>query len=322
MIGTKDTKTGKYLRYKGFQGFEFSGMDTFIQNDDYQNKENNFVYEKLFLVKFDYLITNYHLNIINEIRVMLNKIIKFKFLPKKKMNKDIILKKDDEIELSKEEYDELFRVYKTETNNIIEKIKFLLNIPKVKNISDESYQELFDYINEIKYKNKIIKNSNMQSLMNIEEDDISEITESNISPISYPGYINSIYQLNDQVEEDDFLQLHEPLQIEEEFYFTDNNTIKELKSRNFKIKNLYNDFLTELDKIHGIAMTKTGYIVCAYCQGEISKLDYETPIMTNRDIGEHKVEKQWINDNLKEVYKIKKNKMKNIKSKSNGLMII
>jgi len=337
MIGTKDTKTGKYLRYKGFQGFEFSGMDTFIQNDDYQNKENNFVYEKLFLVKFDYLITNYHLNIINEIRVMLNKIIKFKFLPKKKMNKDIILKKDDEIELSKEEYDELFMDYKTETNNIIEKIKFLLNIPKVKNISDESYQELFDYINEIKYKNKIIKNSNMQSLMNIsesnnlsnlsesnnilesnsnlennieEEDDISEITESNISPISYPGYINSIYQLNDQVEQDDFLQLHEPLQIEEEFYFTDNNTIKELKSRNFKIKNLYNDFLTELDKIHSIAMTKTGYIVCAYCQGEISKLDYETPIMTNRDIGEHKVEKQWINDNLKEIYKIKKNKMK------------
>ena len=335
MIGTKDIKTGKYLRYKGFQGFEFSGMDTFSEND-YKNKEDNFVYEKLFLVKFDYLITNYHLNIINEIRVMLNEIIKFKFLPKKRMNKDIILKKDDdEIELSQKEFDELFREYKTKTSNIIEKIKFLLNIQKVKNISDESYQELFDYINEIKYKNKRIRNLNMHPLMNIsesnnlsnltdsnnilesnsnldnnieEDDDISQKTESNNSKISYPGYINSIYQL--KVDKDDFLQLHEPLQIEEEFYFTDNNTIKELKSRNFKIKNLYNDFLTEIDKIHDIAITKEGYIVCAYCQSEISKLNDKLPIMINPDIGEHKVEKQWINDNLKEIYKIKKNKIK------------
>ena len=332
MIGAKDSKTGKYLKYKGFQGYEFSGMDTF---SDYQNKENNFVYEKLFLVKFDYLITNYHLNIINEIRVMLNEIIKFKFLPKKRKNKDSIERKnDDEIELSKEEFDELFMEYRNKTNKIIEKIKYLLNIQKVKNISDESYQELFDYINEIKYKNRIIKNLNMQPLMNLsesnnlsdsnnildsnsnndnyieEEDDISEKTEPNNSPISYPGYINSIYQLQKKVKSDDFLQLHEPLQIEEEFYFTDNNTIKELKSRNFKIKNLYNDFLTELDKIHKLAITKAGYLVCAYCQGEISRLDDDIPIMTNADIGEHKVEKQWVNDNLKEIYKIKKGKMK------------
>ena len=331
MIGAKDSKTGKYLKYKGFQGFEFSGLDTFNENP---NKESNFVYEKLFLVKFDYLITNYHLNIINEIRVMLNEIIKFKFLSKKKKNKDIIaLKNDDENELSQEEFDELFVEYKNKTNKIIEKIKFLLSIQKVKNISDESYLELFDYINEIKYKNKIIKNLNIQPSMNfsesnnlsdsnnimdsnsnndnyMEEEDDSEKTEPNNSQISYTGYINSIYQLQKKVKSDDFLQLHEPLQIEEEFFFTDNNTIKELRSRSFKIKNLYNDFLTELDRIHNLAITKSGYLVCAYCQGEISILNDDVPVMINPNIGEHKVEKQWVNDNLKEIYKIKKGKKK------------
>ena len=336
MMGSKDPKTQKYLRYKGFQGFEFAGLNSFT---NYQKREDNFVYEKLFLVKFDYLTTNYHLNIINEIRVMLNEIIKFKFLPKIKKKENVINEKgkfEDINELSKEEFDELYLEYKNKTNKIIEKIKFLLNVQKVKNISDETYQELYDYINDIKYKNKIIKNLNNPNAMNIseinnfsessnnfndsnmnndsymgeEDDDYSEKTISNNAPISYPGYINAIRELQKKVKSDDFLQLHEPLEIEEEFHFTDNNTLKELKSRNYKIHNLYNDFLSELSKIHDLALTKTCYLVCSHCEGEISRLDKDVPIMTNASIGEHKVERQWINDNLKEIYKIKKSKKK------------
>ena len=323
MIGTKDNKTGKYLRYKGFQGYEFAGLNAFT---NFVNKEANFNYQKLFLVKFEYLITNYHLNIINEIRVLINEIMKFKFVAKN--NK---YKSNEPYELSKEEFDELYLEYKNKSDKIVEHIKKLLSIPQVKNISDETYQELFEYINDIKYKNKRIRNLNNEkdskdkskesndisvssdNKINDDEEednDSSEKTQSKNYPISYPGYINSIYELQKKVNNDDFLQLHEPLKIEEEFYFTDNNTLKELKSRNYKIKNLYNDFLTELSKISRLAMARSGYLACAHCEVEISRLDKGIPVMTDIEIGEHKIQKQWLNENMKEIYKIKKGKQK------------
>ena len=61
------------------QGYEFAGLNAFT---NFVNKEANFNYQKLFLVKFEYLITNYHLNIINEIRVLINEIMKFLASPK------------------------------------------------------------------------------------------------------------------------------------------------------------------------------------------------------------------------------------------------
>ena len=158
LIGKKDNKTGKYLNYKGFQGEEFEGLNTFT---NYVKKEANFTYVKMFLIKFDYLVTNYHLFLINEIRVLLNEIIKFKFIsnnqPKNIINEEEINYMD---EITKEEFDELYNEYKTKTNNIIDKIKNLLNVEKVKNIPEETYQELFDYLNEVKYKNKKIINFN------------------------------------------------------------------------------------------------------------------------------------------------------------------
>ena len=38
-----------------------------------------------------------------------------------------------------------------------------------------------------------------------------------------------------------------------------------------------------------------------------SQLNKDMPVMTRADIGEHKIEKSWLYDNLKEIYKIKKN---------------
>ena len=330
LIGTKDNKTGKFLNYKGFQGFEFAGINSFLH---YVEKEANFNYEKLFLVKFDYLVTNYHLYLINEIRVLLNEIMKFQFISRKKQeNNNRMLNYEDE--LSKEEFDELYLDYKKKTNNIVEKIKELLSLQKIKTLSDETYQELFDYINEVKYKNKIIPNlnkitdnskiteqskdnetetkindeDNSSNGINIEDDDdSSEKTQPNSIPVSYSGYINSINELQKKVEKDDFLQLHEPLPIEEEFHFTDNETLKELSSRNYKIRNLYNDFLSDLERLNKLTIRKSGSLVCGKCKSEISTLSETLPVMTKAEIGEHKIEKTWINETLKEIYKIKKN---------------
>ena len=333
LIGKKDKKTGKYLNYQGFQGHEFTGLNSFT---NYVNKEDNFMYEKMFLVKFDYLVTNYHLFLINEIRVLLNDIMKFKFASSKiKNSKNELNGYMDE--LTKEEFDELYLKYKAKTYSIVEKIKNLLNLEKVKLIPEETYQDLFDYLNEVKYKNKKILNLNKtnenakshndqkeeekiqdiddQNTINDnentyfneeEEDESSEKTQPTNPQLSYIGYINSINELQKVVKKDDFLQLHEPLPIEEDFRYTDNNILKELMSRNYKIRNLYNDFLTDLDRIENLTMRNSSSLVCAKCKVEVSQLSKEIPIMTNAKIGEHKIEKSWLFDNLKEIYKIKK----------------
>ena len=329
LIGNKDSKTGNYLNYKGFQGLEFAGMNTFT---NYVKKEENFIYQKIFLVKFEYLVTNYHLFLINEIRVLLNEIIKFQFISHK-IKDNNQGDNEDLDELTKEEFDELFLEYKKKANNIIDKIKQLLSVQKVKIISDETFQELFNYLNEVKYKNKRVQivnkqinyintqsetkdlqleekinNSKNDSIMiEEEEEDFSEKTQKNDDQISYTGYINSINDLKKKVKSDDFLQLHDPLPIKEEYHFTDNETLKELKSRNYKIHNLYNDFLSNLELLNKLTIRKTGSLVCGKCKAEISTLGEGIPIMTNAEIGEHKIEKAWISETLKEIYKIKKN---------------
>ena len=54
-------------------------------------------------------------------------------------------------------------------------------------------------------------------------------------------------------------------------------------------------------------MRSSASLVCAKCKVEVSQLNKELPLMTKKEIGEHKIEKSWLYDNLKEIYKIKKN---------------
>ena len=148
---------------------------------------------------------------------------------------------EDDKELSKEEIDELYREYKIKTKKIVEKIHSIVEERKIRNISDEKYQELFDYISEVKSKNpkfyqiqrenrkkqKLLKEkdkSTNNNNINIDydyddsEDELEgQKTDSNIPieiPQEFSGYINEINQLKQKVQEDDFLQLHEPLPIE------------------------------------------------------------------------------------------------------------
>ena len=323
MVGLKDNKTNKILKYKGFQSHEFTGLSEFSDTDIHDQKFN---YERAILVKFDYLTTNYHLSIINEIRVLINDIIKFKFLSKKNNQNQNENEKEKDNELTQEEYDELFFEYKTKTNKIIKQIKFLLNIKKIRDINNEHFQELYDYINEIKYKKKMLKKLGSKSKIapltfessldyfssysdiyesenenqNEGDKDNTENGEENMQ--SYQGYINSIYELKKKVQPDDFLQIHEPLKIESEYIFTDKKTLKLLKSRNFKIQNLYHNFVKELKRMINLIDIKNGYLLCSRCLSEICDIKYKYPILTNVDTGEHKINTSWLDDNLKLVY--------------------
>ena len=87
------------------------------------------------LIMLNYLITNYHLKEINEIRLMINQMINFRFESNKKGQ-----------DLSKEEFDDLKSVYLSKSNDLLSKIKKLIDGLKIKNIYDKKYEELYNYI--------------------------------------------------------------------------------------------------------------------------------------------------------------------------------
>ena len=246
--------------------------------------------------------------------------------------------------MTKEEFEELLLDYHKNSKKIIEKIKFLLKIKKIKDISNENFQELYDYINEITYKNRNIQNFqnkirqieeesstyfsdsrdlneesyySMNSIITnneIEDEDNndSENKEENNDSQVFLGYINSINDLKNNIQPDDFLQLHEPLKIEGEYEFTDRKCLKELYSRNYKIHNLYYNVVKDLRKMEKLSYYKSGYLVCSDCFGEICEIKDDNLILTNSNIGEHKISFSWMNDNLKVVFDKNNQKEKNI----------
>ena len=127
---------------------------------------------------------------------------------------------------------------------------------------------------------------------------------------SYQGYINAIYELKKKVQPDDFLQIHEPLKIESDYIFTDKKTLKELKSRNFKIQNLYHNFVKDLKRMDNLISANNGYLLCSHCHAEVCEIKFNYPVLTNVNTGEHRINTSWMNDNLKLVYNINNNNKK------------
>ena len=344
MVGYKEggdeniDKDEKYLKYIGFQSYELTGLKGFEDND-YNNTD--FRYDRSKFIKLDYLITNYHLQIINEIRVLINEMIKFKFISKipesmffieednnENFISDMKFKDDsEEKELKKEEFDELFLEYKKKAKKIYEKIRMIITEKKIRNISDKKYQELFDYIekerNNKKNQNNINKNINKNTIIfenlsdsDMDEDDneneakeekAKETQKTNIP--SYFGYINQISELQKKVQEDDFLQLHEPLQITGESIF-DNETREELNSREKRIKNLYNDVVMDLRTKESLAFNSDAWLVCSICCKEICPIREGNPVLTNEKVGEYRIFGPWLKENLKLIFNKNKNKKK------------
>ena len=349
MVGYKTKKSNKYLKYIGFQSYELTGLKGF---SDYDYNNENFSYERALFIKLDYVITNFHLSIIDEIRVMLNEMMKFKFISKKEREDEEVIDLtsnfsnnmnkqsnsngkiiNDEEELSKEEFAELYSEYKTKTKKIIEKIHSIVEEKKIRNISDEKYQELFDYINETKSKNpkfyqiqrenrkkelleKAKKKSKDINIEDIEyEDSEDELEDPKVDPnvpIEIPqefnGYINEINKLKEKVQEDDFLQLHEPLPIEGEYIYTNSLVQKELCTREKKIKNLYNEVVLDLRRMDSLAFSNLPWLVCTSCCQEIVPIKKGSPLLTNPEIGEYKILHPWYGEILKLIFKKSKHK--------------
>ena len=79
-------------------------------------------------MKFEYLLTNYHIQKINGTHSLLNQVINLKI---------------DLLTDSNKSESSQFNLYRIKTNVIIQKIKFLLFLPQVKNINDINYENIY-----------------------------------------------------------------------------------------------------------------------------------------------------------------------------------
>ena len=111
------------------------------------------------------------------------------------------------------------------TNDILKEIKKLLDFEKIKYINDKRYEMLYDYIQNYNRNHKYWVDNNM---IEEEKEDFDENNN------AYNGYINEIYEIKSKIKDDDFLQIQEPLMIQDEFY---NNNIK-IQKKIAKNKNL------------------------------------------------------------------------------------
>ena len=293
MIASKVENTDINSHYIGFQSYEFEGPNYF----DYEMEYDKIPLKKMIksnFIKFDFLISNYHLQIINEIRYMINRMIDLRF--------NINNKEDN---LAKIEFEEKKNKYINSTNNILVKIKNLVYETKIKFINDKKYEELFNYIQKFKSKYKnIIKNK--EEINKIDEENI-EIEKKKFqgSESIYLEYINEMKKL--VTNEEDFLQKIEPLEIQEEYYY---NEIKKKKLYNDekKISNIYNDYNDVLNLIKSLVNNKEPWLCCPGCSADICAIKFGSPKMTkNNNLGEHIIEGAWITNSFKSVKENKDN---------------
>ena len=306
MIASKIENSDKYSQYIGFQSFEYTGPNYFDYDLDNDKPPRNRIVKTNF-IKLDYLITNYHLLIINEIRNMFNEMIEPKFF----LNDE---EKDEE--KNKKEFEEKKELYSKKADLILTKIKKLVDEPKIKYISEKIYIKLNKYIDEFKRKFKKPKNGSSQ-VQHAKEEDKPKNEDSEDDDVEmedqkdeniYLGYINEMKKLKNK--DEDFLQFHQPLEIVEEYY---HNQIKRKKLLNNekKLSKIYDEYNEVLNRIKSLAFNKEAWLCCPNCDAEICAIKEGSPKMTERkNIGEHIIEGAWITSSLKS-FTENKDKIKN-----------
>ena len=275
-----DSKEKKYSHYIGYQSYEF---DNYFESNlgNYENEYPKMI--KTNFVKINYLITNFHLQKINEIRYMINQMIRFRFESANE-NED----------LNEKEFDEIKKQYDDKTNKILKNIKELIDCEKIKYINDRRYEMLYEYIQNYNRNNKRIINQNN---MIIEDNDDEDIDYN-----EYTGYINGINEIKSKIYEDDFLQIQEPLMIQDEFYNNDKKIQKKIEKEK-RIKDIYKEYSKILNDMKSKISSTEAWLVCPNCFQDISAIKLNYPKQTNKKIGEYLIQGSFINTSFKLIEK-------------------
>ena len=296
MVGYKKNEEDKiYEKYIGFQSKDFTYYNNVFEEEDYeQENENNFKREdlcsmfKLNTIKFDYVISNYHLLQINKIRLLINKMIDFQFKTNKEKNRNI--DKHDELEIG--EFNELYENYVKSTNEIVKEIKDLVDDSmKIRNINQETYENLFDYVQQMKSIEK--HNTPEAKQLEKKEKQIKNKSDNKF----YAGYINEILQLEKKVKKEYFLQLHEPLKVQD-YNYEDSSIFNILVKKEEQIKSLYSDYKYLLEKMKSLAFNKEVWLICPLCEKEICCIKQDSPKVINNNIKEYLIDGAWLDETL------------------------
>ena len=198
----------------------------------------------------------------------------------------------------------------------------LVDEPKIKYISEKKYIELYNYIDRFKRKFKkhsFTPDSNEEDKkVECESEEVNNKVEEKNEGI-YMGYINEIKKLN--IKEEDFLQLHEPLPIMEEYYHSQQKR-KNLLNKENKLSKIYDDYNDVLNTIKSLAFSNEAWFCCCCCLSEICAIKQGSPKLTEKkNIGEHIIEGAWITSSLKSITenkdKIKEEQIKKFKEELN-----
>ena len=274
-----ESKEKKYSHYIGYQSYEF---DNYFESNLGNLESENPQMIRTNFVKINYLITNFHLLKINEIRYMINRMIEFKFESS-----------NENEELNEKEYKEKKQQYDNATNEILKKIKELIDCEKIKYINDRKYEILYDYIQSYNRNNNRIINQNDMII----DDDDEEIDYN-----EYTGYINEINEIKSKIKDDDFLQIQEPLMIQDEFYNNDKKIQKKIEKEK-RIKNIYNEFSKILNDMKSKISSSEAWLVCPKCFQDISAIKDNYPKKTNKEIGEYLIQGSFITTSFKPIEK-------------------
>ena len=170
-----------------------------------------------------------------------------------------------------------------------------------KNIYDKRYEELYNYIQEYNRCNKKCISNTDKGDNEEEDDDEQNKDEQNKNDENpYMGYINEIEELKNQIDEKDFLQLHEPLKIQGEYFFNRSQEIK-LLNKEKKILNIYRDYSAILDHMRALIYSSEPWLCCRKCFKDICSIKPDLPKLTNIDLGEYVLEGAFIDSTLKTI---------------------
>ena len=114
----------------------------------------------------------------------------------------------------------------------------------------------------------------------------------------YTGYINEINKIKSKIKDDDFLQIQEPLMIQDEFYNNDKKIQKKIEKEK-RIKNIYKEFSKILNDMKSKLTSSEAWLVCPNCFQDISAIKLNYPKQSNKNIGEHLIQGSFINTSFK-----------------------
>ena len=218
---------------------------------------------------------------------MINEIMNVKFLFS-----------EENDDLNKKRFDELKKKYNDDANNILLKIKNLIDEVKIRYIHEKIYLDLYDYILDFERKCKNKNKQNINNSQNNIDNDESDESEGQEKEDIYYGYINEIKELSKKVKEKDFLQLHEPLPIQGEFYFN-KTKIRKMINKEKKITDIYNRYNNIINRIKSLIYSKEAWLCCPNCCKDIVSIKDDLPKLTNVDLGEYVLQAAFISSSLK-----------------------